>query len=265
VTDISMSNNNNTNDYNEREGRVLGLYDQGKSTREIAKELRMSLRDIGFILKKGQVNHGIAATIMNNGNNSNSNNNNNKLANEKATSAYKLFSEGKTPVEAAIQLNLSEKEATRYYTEYWRLKRLYSLYHIYQESKGNLSYILKLCRLAKRQGITADNIEWFVNMVNIGTYNIPDLQKQYAKLQDEVQVIDHQRVVSKAELDNMNNQVSILRRTMYQLSATCNDKRNEISYLQPQIQALEGYVNGLKKNRNQQQQEGIQNESYTRT
>ena len=196
-----MSNNNNANNHNQREGRVLELYDQGKNTREIAKELRMSLRDIGFILKKGQVNHGIV-TIMGDGNNSN---NNNKPANEKATQAYRLFSEGKKPVEVAIQLSLSEKQATRYYTEYWRLKRLYGLYHIYQESKGNLSYILKLCRLAKRQGITADNIEWFVNMVDMGTYNIPDLQKQYAKLQDEVQVIDHQKVVSKAQLDNMNN------------------------------------------------------------
>ena len=148
-----MSNNNNTNDYNEREGRVLELYDQGKNTREIAKELRMSLRDIGFILKKGQVNHGIIATIMDDGNNSN---NSNKPANEKATQAYKLFSEGRKPVEVAIQLSLSEKEATRFYTEYWRLKGLYSLYHIYQESKGNLSYILKLFRLAKRQGITFD-------------------------------------------------------------------------------------------------------------
>ena len=62
-----MSNNNNTNDYTEREGRVLELYAQGKSTREIAKELRMSLRDIGFILKKGQANHGIA-TMMDDGN-----------------------------------------------------------------------------------------------------------------------------------------------------------------------------------------------------
>ena len=88
-------------------------------------------------------------------------------------------------------------------------------------------------------------------MVNIGTYNIPDLQKQYAKLQDEVQVIDHQKVVSKAQLDNMNNQVSILHNTIYQLSATCNDKRNEIAYLKNQIQVLEGYVDGLKS-RNQQ-------------
>ena len=52
-----------------REGRVLELYDQDNSTSEIEKELRMSLRDIGFILKKGQVNHGITATIMDNGNN----------------------------------------------------------------------------------------------------------------------------------------------------------------------------------------------------
>jgi len=67
-----MSSNNNDCTYNEREKKVLELYDQGKNTREIAKELRMSLRDIGLILKKGQVNHGIV-TIMNDGNNSNNN------------------------------------------------------------------------------------------------------------------------------------------------------------------------------------------------
>src|SRR5438094_4285068 len=106
-----MSNNNNTNNYNERERHVLELYDQGKNTREIAKELRMSLRDIGLILKKGQVNHGIV-TMMDDGNNS-SNSNNNKPPNQKSTQAYKLFSEGKTPVDVAIQLSLSEKEATR--------------------------------------------------------------------------------------------------------------------------------------------------------
>ena len=33
------------NNYDEREKKVLELYDQGKSTRDIAKELRMSLRE----------------------------------------------------------------------------------------------------------------------------------------------------------------------------------------------------------------------------
>ena len=98
-------------------------------------------------------------------------------------------------------------------------------------------------------------------MVDIGTYKIPDLQKQYAKLQDEVQVIDHQRVVSKSELHNMNNQVSILHNTIYQLSITCNSKRDEIAYLKNQIQVLGGYLYGLKNRNQQQQQQEIQNES----
>jgi hypothetical protein len=42
-------------------------------------------------------------------------------------------SEAKKPVEVAIQLSLSEKEATRYFTEYWRLRYLYKLHSIYKE------------------------------------------------------------------------------------------------------------------------------------
>jgi DNA-binding NarL/FixJ family response regulator len=49
-----LSINNNDHDYNERERQVIELYDQGKSTRDIAKELRMSLRDISVILRKNQ-------------------------------------------------------------------------------------------------------------------------------------------------------------------------------------------------------------------
>jgi DNA-binding NarL/FixJ family response regulator len=46
-----LSINNNDYDYTERERKVLELYEQGKSTRDVAKELRMSLRDISIILK----------------------------------------------------------------------------------------------------------------------------------------------------------------------------------------------------------------------
>ncbi|HKG88661.1 MAG TPA: hypothetical protein VKA95_10070, partial [Nitrososphaeraceae archaeon] len=36
----------------EKERLVMDLYNQGKTIRDIAKELRMSFRDIGAILKK---------------------------------------------------------------------------------------------------------------------------------------------------------------------------------------------------------------------
>ena len=204
----------------------------------------MSLRDISTILRDNQVNHGIVITD-NSKDNTNSNNNN-KSPNEKASKAYKLFDEGNKPVEVAIELSLSEKEATRYYTEYWRLKGLSELHSIYKEIKGNLSPVLKLYRMLKKEGIGIKDLDWFVNMVNIGTYKIPEIQKQHSNAKDELEVFEYKRLMSKHELDNMNNQIILLRRSMHQLSATCTNKRNEIAYLQNQIQVLEEYVCRLK-------------------
>ena len=229
------SGNNNT----EREEKVLELYNEGKTTREIAKEQRLSLRDISLILKKHGVNHGIAS-IDDDDNNKKSHSNN-----EKATLSYKLFSEGNKPVEVAILSGLSEKKATRYYTEYWRLRRLYKLHFIYKESKGNLSTFLKLYRLLKRQGIRLKDMEWFIHMVEIGTYKIPEIQNQYAKIKDELEAIDYKKTMAKYELQNINNQIAILNRDIH-------NKRNEVAYLHFEVQELEGYLRGLKNHIQQQ-------------
>jgi DNA invertase Pin-like site-specific DNA recombinase len=70
---LSVNNNNNADDHIGREKQVIELYEQGKSTRDIAKELRMSLRDISIILRKNQISHGIVIT-KDNGNDNNTNN-----------------------------------------------------------------------------------------------------------------------------------------------------------------------------------------------
>ena len=61
------------------------------------------------------------------------------------------------------------------------------------------------------------DIESFVNMVKIGTYKIPELQNEYQKIKNEVEVIDHKKVVSKHALEEMNNQIICLHRTISQL------------------------------------------------
>src|SRR6187200_1365885 len=98
----------------ERERAVLDLYhNQGKTIRDIAKEARMSFRDIGTILNKAVEE---------------------KEAQERkeqqeqqqlslSTQAYKLFSEGKNSIEVAIALNLKESEITRFYKEYCKLNQ----------------------------------------------------------------------------------------------------------------------------------------------
>src|ERR1051326_9537907 len=98
---------------------------------------KISFRDIAAILKKKEEAADVNGDGSGNGNGirvamdnqQQQLGNGSSQSNQKSTQAYKLFSEGKKPVEVAIQLNLSEKEATRYFTEYWKLKRLLDLYH----------------------------------------------------------------------------------------------------------------------------------------
>jgi hypothetical protein len=233
-----------SNDYTERERQVLELYGQGKTTRDIAKEQRLSLRDISLILKKHGVNHGI--TLIDDDDNKKSHSDT-----EKATQAYKLFSEGKKPVQVAIELNLREKQVYKFFREFWKLKRQYRLYELYPQIEHCLPSFLKLHKALKRKGLNPNNVEWFANAIETGAIKIPEIQKQYAKIQDELEAIDYKKTMAKYQLDDMNNKIAYLNKISY-------NKRNEIAYLQIGVQKLEGYVHGLK-NRNQQQQE-IQHE-----
>jgi hypothetical protein len=111
----------------------------------------MSLRDISIILKKHGVNHGVA---MINDDNKKSHSNN-----EKATQAYKLFSEGKKPVQVAIELGLREKQVNNFFIEFWKLKNLNELYELYPQIEHCLPSFLKLHKALKQRGLNPNNVE----------------------------------------------------------------------------------------------------------
>jgi hypothetical protein len=78
-----------------------------------------------------------------------------KQQQEISSKAYKLFSEGKRPVEVAIALNLGEPEATKLFIEYWKLKLLHILNSIFKETNGKLGPFLKLYKiLIKQRGMS---------------------------------------------------------------------------------------------------------------
>ena len=174
IVTLQLSSDNNT----ERERKVLELYNQGKTTREIAKEQRLSLRDISLILKKHGVNHGIA--MIDDDDNKKSSNN------EKATQAYKLFRR-KEAVQVAIELNLREKQVNKFFREFWKLKNLSGLYEIYPQIEHYLPSFLKLHKALKKRGLNPQNTESFVDLIELGVVKLPELQDQYQKLQDKVQ------------------------------------------------------------------------------
>jgi hypothetical protein len=231
----------------EKEKLVIDLYyNQRKNVRQIAQEARISFRDISAIIKKKE-----AAVNCGNGD-GNDNNKYYSKPNEKFTQSYKLFSEGKKPYEVAIELGIREAQVNKFFREFWNLKNLNHLYEIYPQIEHYLPSFLKLHKVLKRKGLTADNIEWFANAIETGAIKIPEIQKQYAKIQEELEAIDYKKTMAKYQLDDMNNKIAYLNKISF-------NKRNEIAYLQIGVQELEGYVHGLK-NHNQKQQHEIQNE-----
>jgi hypothetical protein len=103
----------------EIERQIIDLYfNQKKTYKEIQKIVRKSTRDIKAILDKADPSRSSLSI---------------------SSQVYKLFSEGKSPNQVAITLNLREPEATQFYREYWRLNQLHDLDQVYKETKDNFS------------------------------------------------------------------------------------------------------------------------------
>ena len=120
----------------EKEQLIVDLYENGSSYREIAKEARVSLRDIKGILDKAG---GVQSS-------------------SKVAQAYQMFSNGKSPMEVAIALDMREPEVTQLFKESWSLNQIYNLNSIYLETKGDLGSFVKLYKLSNAAGFNADHV-----------------------------------------------------------------------------------------------------------
>jgi transposase len=171
----------------ERERLVIDLYNQGKTYREICKVARISLRDIGIILKKAVEEKTEGSKEQgqdNNGNEKNQNQEQQRLS--LSTQAYKLFSERNTPLEVAIALNLKESEATKFYKEYWKLKQLHNLSMVYEELKEEIEPFLRLYRLSKRKGV---DVKQVVNLLVIANNDLPAVEQRFKRLRNKYAAI----------------------------------------------------------------------------
>jgi hypothetical protein len=219
----------------ERERLVLDLYKQGKTYREISKEARISPRDIGVILNKtfAEKAEGL------------------KEQHEEiqqisvSSQAYKLFSERKTPLEVAVELNLREIEATKFYKEYWKLKQLHNLNMVHEETKGDIEPFLKLYRLSKAAGM---NVQQVVNLLKIANNNLLDIQCRYERLKRELNTLEFDKQQSHRTMAYFNNQIETQRKALTSYRVSSIRERREIRNLYNEKVRLEALVTGFKSN-----------------
>jgi hypothetical protein len=228
----------------ERERLVLELYyNQGKAIREIAKEARMSFRDIGAILNKAVEEKKIEGAKEEEDNIDSEKNQTQAQQPSVSAQAYKLFSDRKTPLEVAIALNLKESEATKFYKEYWKLKQLHNLNMVYEELRGDIDPFLKLYKLAKRKGM---GVKQVVNLLEIANDDLLTLEGRFKRLRNDTSMLQFQRRIDERNLYQLNNQIASTTKLLNSLRITCIRERREMGNLQNEKSRLESIVTEFK-------------------
>jgi hypothetical protein len=188
----------------EREKLVIDLYNQGKTIRDIAKEVRMAFRDISTILKKAsgetEKKHKESLSLSN--------------------KAYRLFSKDKTPIQVAITLNLSEAETKKFYQEYWNLKQMHELKMAYEEIGSDIKYFLALYRLSKDAHMNPQQV---VNLLHIANNDMRSVEQRYQKLQRNVKLLESRELDLSINLEDLNSQIENAKQTL-QFYRRCNEK-----------------------------------------
>jgi hypothetical protein len=170
----------------EKKKLVIDLYNQGKTIRDIAKELRMSFRDIGAILRKAS---GEDEEIQDE-----------KHSLSPSTKAYHLFSKSRTPLQVAIALDLTESETAKYYEEYLDLKQMHDLKVVHEELGGDIGDFLKLYRLSKAARMSPEHV---VKLLQIANEYLPVLEMKYKRLTKEIDSLEFE----KQKLGALGNKV----------------------------------------------------------
>jgi hypothetical protein len=115
-----------------------------------------------------------------------------------SSKAYKLFSEGKSLVQAAIDLNIRASEAIISQREYWDPEGLHDPNQIYEEIKGDTWHLLDLYRSVE---VAEMGVPHVLTLLKVANNDLPTLEYRYEMLKQEVNSL-------QAQKRNLSNQVT---------------------------------------------------------
>ena len=195
----------------EREEHVILLYKEGRTFKDIAKEMHMSFRDIGAIINKAKLQVERERGYPNN-----------EESKSPESRAFKMFSEGKSPVEVAIALDEPGDRVRAMYREYWKLTGRYELAQIYDEARYNLSDLLELQKIVKDLGMGKMEI---IKVLELARYDeLQNLQWKVEYLRNQVNMLENEKWKS-------TNQILKLNRMIDEFEGSLAQKRGETAYM----------------------------------
>jgi hypothetical protein len=121
-----------------------------------------------------------------------------------------LFSNGKKPIEVAVELDLSASEVQNMLEEYWALNDLHELALAYNEIRAYLPSFLKLFHCLKERRMLNEN--QISKLIRYANYDLSDLMNrvQYQYLSNEITNLEGQKRNSMNKVILWNAQLSDL-------------------------------------------------------
>ncbi|HET9806515.1 MAG TPA: helix-turn-helix domain-containing protein, partial [Nitrososphaeraceae archaeon] len=136
----------------EEEKRVIELHLEGKTIREIAKEVHISFRDISNMIK------GYSKKIRLESKQKENNHSNQIKKLSPSSQAFELFNKGKKPIDVAIELDFIAEKAEKLWSQFLKLKRMDDCYEFYQECQYDLPVLLSINNFMKKNNVHIKDI-----------------------------------------------------------------------------------------------------------
>jgi exonuclease VII small subunit/predicted DNA-binding protein YlxM (UPF0122 family) len=230
----------------QKEQYVKDPYKQDNTIREIAQRAHMSPRDIAVIIKK------VKAEVEKEAGHTDEEEIDDNEQKSRESQAFKLFSEGITPVQVVIALDIPADEVHAIYREYLELNGMYDVLQIYDQirysGKYSLPSFLRLHRIVNDLGMEEQQI---INVLDLANHNqLEYLQDKVEYLRNETNNLELQKAECTNHVLTLNRRIDDLTETVSIYESSLSEKREEIALLNQEQKRLDNLVTSNNGNTN---------------
>jgi hypothetical protein len=217
-------------DKKQKEALVTAMLEKGASYREITKAVRVSPNTVKAIANRAGLDESTSISSR----------------------AFELFSEGKTPLRVAIELNLEAEKAIQLYHQYYMLLGCTEFTKIYSRIKDNPWPYVNLVQLIQKAGIDDGEV---VELLKIANGYLPRVRLEYDRIKDELNYW-------KAETNSRRAELNSIAQTYQQfVDRNLNLKKRE-DELQCNIEELEAKKTKLNKSLSEFEENDMDKENF---
>lgn len=141
----------------EKEKMVIKLATEGRTTRQIAEFVHISLRDIGRIIAKETGDQELVEE-MKQKQESEKEKQNRWKSMSIYSKAFQMFKEKRSLADVAIDLDLKSNAVLNFYNDYLDLLKMSWLVHIHNDLKEDFDLFLHLYKRIKKEGLNKQDI-----------------------------------------------------------------------------------------------------------